>query len=153
MIWVWPATGRGPGWWGIRRDHWGPEDSSCPCPRLPLSPTGPVGHSGPMGQCHPPVPSYRRGRRDQKDPPLRRQTSPPLPPHPWDRPLPWVPWIPLDLCRHGDPRHPWDPGAQSGCPRVREVRGVPADRPLRPCPRQGPRTAATRKESSCRIPS
>ncbi|ASH99292.1 hypothetical protein [Frog virus 3] len=20
MIWVWPATGRGPGWWGIRRD-------------------------------------------------------------------------------------------------------------------------------------
>ncbi|ASQ42834.1 hypothetical protein [Pelophylax esculentus virus] len=106
-----------------------------------------------MGQCHPPVPSYRRGQRDQEDPPLRRQTSQPLPPHPWDRPLPWALWIPLDLCRHGDPRRPWDPGAQSGCPRVREVRGVPAARPLRPCPRQGPRTAVTRKESSCRIPS
>ncbi|QNN79850.1 hypothetical protein [Epizootic haematopoietic necrosis virus] len=27
--------GRGPGWWGIRRDPWDPEDPSCPCPRLP----------------------------------------------------------------------------------------------------------------------
>ncbi|ASQ42924.1 hypothetical protein [Rana esculenta virus] len=87
-----------------------------------------------MSQCHQPVPSYRRGQRDQEDPPLHRQTSPPLPPHPWDRPLPWAPWIPLDLCRHGDPRRPWDPGVQSGCPRVREVRGVPAARPLRPYP-------------------
>ncbi|ASH98909.1 hypothetical protein [Common midwife toad virus] len=64
MIWLWPATGRGPGWWGIRRDPWGPEDSSCPCPRLPpesrgasrtqwsygpMSPTCPLLPTGPAG--------------------------------------------------------------------------------------------------------
>ncbi|AJR29186.1 hypothetical protein GGRV_ORF28L [German gecko ranavirus] len=54
-----------------------------------------------MGQCHPPVPSYQRGRRDQKDPPLRRQTYPPLPPHPWNRPLPWAPGSPWTCAATG----------------------------------------------------
>ncbi|QTE18691.1 hypothetical protein TFV37 [Tiger frog virus] len=69
-------------------------------PAPPLSPAGSVGPSGPMGKCHPPFPSYRRGRRDQEDPPLR-----PLPPHPWDRPLPW----PLDPLGPVPPRGPASP--------------------------------------------
>ncbi|ABB92299.1 L-protein-like protein [Tiger frog virus] len=82
----------------------GPQGLIMPLPRLPLSPAGSVGPSGPMGQCRPPVPSYRRGRRDQEDPPLRRQTSPPLPPNPWDpwaRPLPWTPGSPWTCAATG----------------------------------------------------
>ncbi|AZM32600.1 hypothetical protein [Zoo ranavirus] len=85
-------------------------------PTCPLLPTGPAGPEGPT------------------PPPTDVPASPssPLEPSP-----PLGPWIPLDLCRHGDPRRPWDPGAQSDCPQVRGVcgvRGVPAARPLRPCP-------------------
>ncbi|QJU69651.1 hypothetical protein [Red-eared slider ranavirus] len=72
MIWLWPATGRGPGWWGIRRGPRGPEDSSCPCPRLPpesrgasrtqwsygpMSPTCPLLPTRPAGPGGPTPPS------------------------------------------------------------------------------------------------